>query len=392
MKNKGKDLHYILNILGEECTIDGQTVSPPIHQTSNFSFITVDAIRNAFKDEFSARLYTRGNNPTVALLRKKLAALADAEDALVLSSGAAAMAAAVMAHVKTGDHIVCVKKPYSWTERLLSTYLNRFGITNTFVDGTSVAAFEKATITQTKLYVLESPNTFTFELQDIRSIAHLAKQCGITTIIDNSYCTSIGQSCIELGIDIEIHSASKYYGGHSDLIAGVILSNKTTIEKIFNTEFLNYGAVISPNDAWLMIRSLRTLPIRLQQIADSTNAVIGYIKNHPKVKKLYYPFDDSHPQHSLAQEQMNWCGGLFSVELNTDNLQAIELFCDSLKRFKIAVSWGGHESLVMPACAFSARENFSHTYLPANLVRFYIGLDDAKFLIEDLQQAFEKIE
>jgi len=385
------DISYILNQLGEERELYFNAVTPPIMQSSNFAFDTVAALRTAFSNEKSAHLYTRGNNPTVEILRKKIAALAGADDALILGSGAAAMATAVISQVQQGDHIVCIRKSYGWTEKLCRIILSRFGVETTFVDGTSPAGYFDAVKPNTKLFILESPNTFTFELQDLTAISAFAKNKKITTIIDNTYCSPIGQRCIEMGIDIEIHSASKYLNGHSDVVAGAIISSHEIISKIYRSEFMNLGAIISPNDAWLMLRGLRTLPIRLKQIGETTGKVVSYLESHPAVKELLYPFSKNNPQLGLAKKQMLWPGGLFSIYLNTDDISKVEKFCEVLTFFKMAVSWGGHESLVMPACAFYPADHSGSRTYPPNLVRIYIGLEESKALIDDLKQALDCI-
>ncbi|MBK7149565.1 MAG: aminotransferase class I/II-fold pyridoxal phosphate-dependent enzyme [Bacteroidetes bacterium] len=386
------DISYILNHLGEERENYFGAVAPPVIQTSNFAFKTVEALRQSFTNERNVHLYTRGNNPTVEILRKKVAALAGAEDALVFSSGAAAVAAAVMSQVKAGDHVVCVKKPYSWTNKLLNDYLNRFNVTVTMVDGTDPQNFVSASHASTKLWMLESPNSFTLELQDLEAIASLAKERNIVTVVDNSYCTSLGQRCIEMGIDIEVHSATKYYGGHSDVVAGFLIGSRQMLDKIFATELLNIGGVISPHDASLLLRSMRTLPIRMQKIRETTEALVAFMKAHPQVERIIYPFDESFPQYDLAKEQMRWCGGLFSANIRAKSVEEVELFCNSLRTFLMAVSWGGHESLIIPACSFYPREAFQSEVYSFNMVRFYIGLEDVDFLINDLKQAFKKIE
>jgi cystathionine beta-lyase/cystathionine gamma-synthase len=386
------DLSYILNHLGEEREDYFNAVAPPIIQTSNFAFKDVESLRKAFVNEKATAIYTRGNNPTTEILCKKVAALADAEEALVFSSGVAAIAAAIMSNVKAGEHVVCVNKPYSWTKRLLTNFLQRFGVETTFIDGRSTANFEAATKPNTTLYFLESPNTFTFELQDIQAVAQLAKSKNIVTVIDNSYCTSLGQRCIEMGIDIEVHSATKYYGGHSDVVAGLLISSKAMVEKIFHSELLNLGAIISPQNAWLLLRSLRTLPIRLEKIRNTTEQLVAFMKNHPQVETIHYPFDKDFPQYDLAQQQMQWCGGLFTISIKAKNVEEVETFCNSLRAFTMAVSWGGHESLIMPTCSFYPKEHYDHSVFPFNMVRFYIGLEEPEFLITDLKQAFKKIE
>lgn len=385
------DLSYILNHLGEERDSYFGAVAPPIVQSSNFYYRSVAGLRQAFLNEQHSRLYTRGNNPTVEILRKKIAALAGAEDALVFSSGVAAISAAVLSQLNAGDHAICVRKPYGWTHRLFTKFLPRFGVTATMVAGTDVANFEKAIQPNTRVIFLESPNTFTFDLQDIPAIVKLARQHNIITIIDNSYSTSLGQRCIEMGIDIEVHSASKYYGGHSDVVAGYVISSQKIITQIFESEFLNLGGIISPNDAWLLIRSLRTLPLRLQQSRTSTEKIVAWLEKHPQVEKVVYPFSKTFAQYELAQRQMKHGSGLFTMLIKARDVEQVELFCNSLKKFLMAVSWGGHESLLMPACSFPVQQHYKDDVYPFNLIRFYIGLEDTDSLIEDLTQAFEKI-
>ena len=385
------DLSYILNHLGEERDQYFDAVSPPIIQTSNFYFKDVDSLRNAFPNERNVHVYTRGNNPTVEILRKKIAALAGAEDALVFSSGVAAISAAVIGNVQAGDHVVCVHKPYGWTDKLLNKFLSRYGVTSTMIDGTKIENFIAAIQPNTKVIFLESPNSFTFDLQDIKAVVKLAKEKGIVTIIDNSYCTSLGQRCIDMGVDIEVHSASKYFGGHSDVIAGYLMGTKQMVAKIFASELLNIGGIISPNDAWLLIRSLRTLPIRLERIQASTAIVVKFMEQYPQVERSIFPFSGSFPQQALAKEQMQWCGGLFTVIIRAKDVAEVETFCNSLKRFLMAVSWGGHESLIMPACSFMNRDDLDLALYPYNMIRFYIGLEEPAVLMEDIEQAFQKI-
>ena len=385
------DISYILNQLGEEREKYYNAISPPVIQSSNFSFDTVASLRNAFRDERKSHLYTRGNNPTVEILCRKLAALAGAEEALVLASGAAAMATAVIAQVQQGDHIVCIRKPYSWTEKLCRVILARFGVETTFVEGISPDDYIDACRSNTKLFILESPNTFTYLMQDIGAIAAFARSRGIKTAIDNTYCTPLGQRCIEMGIDLEIHSASKYLNGHSDIVAGVILGSTEAISAIYRSEFMNLGAIISPHDAWLLLRGLRTLPIRMRQIADTTAKVVDYLSEHKAIKKILYPMSKYNPQLELAYRQMKWCGGLLSIHLCTDDVARVERFCESLRYFKMAVSWGGHESLIIPACAFHPADYMGTRSYTPDMVRVYIGLEEADILIDDLKQALDCI-
>lgn len=380
------DLSYILNQLGEDREQYYNAVSPPVIQTSNFAFKTVAEMQEAFTDEKKHRLYTRGNNPTTEILSKKIAALEGTEDCLVLSSGASAITLALMSQVKSGDHIICVNHPYSWAHHLLTQILPRFNVETTFIDGTDTANFKAAIKNNTRLIYLESPTTMYFELQNLSEVSSLAKQNGIITIIDNSYSSPLGQNPHEYNIDIILHSATKYLNGHSDVVAGVLCASNEIIEKIYLSEFLNFGTVAAPWSSWLMLRALRTLPLRIKQSSESAQKIIEFLSTHPKVKRIYYPHHKSHPQYSLALKQMKIPMGMFSIELKTEDRESIVRFCESLKYFLMAVSWGGHESLIIPACAFKEDRE-----MPVNFIRFYIGLEESDVLLEDIKQALDKI-
>jgi cystathionine beta-lyase len=384
------ELSFILNHLGEDRETYSNAVAPPVFQTSNFCFKTVDAMRQTLKKEFEQPFYTRGYNPTVATLRKKKAALEDAEDALIFASGSSAVAAAVMSVVKAGDHAICVKKPYSWTNILLNQYLEKYGVTATTVDGTDPKNFENAIQPNTKLIYLESPNSMTFEMQDIEAVVKIAKKKNITTIIDNSYSTPLNQNPIKLGVDIVVHSASKYLGGHSDIVAGVLATTGQRIQKMFSEEFMTLGGIISPHDAWLMLRGLRTLELRVDRSSQSAIKVVEFLEQHSKVEKVLYPFSESNPQLSLAKKQMKQGGGLLSIIIKAKEVEEVETFCNNLKTFLMACSWGGYESLIFPMCALHNSKSYDNP-LPWNLVRIYIGLENPEVLIEDLKQALDKI-
>ncbi|MGI8583868.1 MAG: trans-sulfuration enzyme family protein, partial [Chitinophagaceae bacterium] len=219
---KNNDISYILNELGEDRELYFNAIAPPIIQTSNFSFNKVEDLRKAFEDESSTYLYSRGINPTVDILRKKLAALDGAEDCLVFNSGAAAIFASVIANVKAGDNIVSVNKPYTWAQKMFNDILTRFNINTTYIDGRNIENFERAILPNTSLIYLESPNSWDFALQDLKAVAELARSEGIITICDNSYCSPVYQKPIEFGIDMVLQSATKYIGGHSDTVTGVL--------------------------------------------------------------------------------------------------------------------------------------------------------------------------
>lgn len=387
------DLSYILNHLGEERERCDGAVAPPLVQSSIFAFPTVDAMRAGFRDEYTAHMYTRGNNPTVAILRKKVAALEGAEDCLAFASGAAAMAAGVVACVRAGDHVVCVAKPYSWTRSLLRELLPKFGVTATFVDGADVRNFEEALLPATRLIVLESPNSMTFEQQDLAAVAALARPRGIRTLCDNSHATPLNQSPLALGIDLVAHSATKYLNGHSDVLAGMLCGSEALLREVFNGPYMTFGAILSPHDAWLMIRGLRTLGVRMERIAATTAQVLAFVESHPKVRCVHSPFAVSYPQAALTRAQLSRCSGLLTIDLAVDDVESVERFCNALQRFLMTVSWGGYESLAFPVCAVFPRDARLHppAGLPLSLVRLSVGLEDADVLIADLEQALAKI-
>lgn len=384
-----KDISYIINHLGEERGKYFNSITPPVFQTSNFAFDSVEDLKKAIACEKESLLYSRGNNPVTDILCKKVAALEDTQQALAFSSGMAAISSAVISFVNSGDHIVSVRNNYSWTNILMTRFLPRFGVETTFVDGRQTENFEKAIKNNTRLIYLESPNSLTFEIQDIEAVATMARKYGIKTMIDNSYSSPLTQTPSSMGIDLILHSGSKYLGGHSDIVAGIACGSAEDITRIFNSEYLGLGGIISPFNSWLMLRGLRTLSARIDRISETTKKVVDYLENHQFIKEVLYPLSPRNPQYELAQKQMLKPTGLFSVRLSQNDPRKTELFVNSLKQFIIGVSWGGHESLVFPAISFDeARTKEGYT---SDLIRFYVGLDEADSLINDLEQAFSKI-
>lgn len=385
------DISYIINELAEDRENYFNAVAPPIIQTSNFRVKKVDELRGLFEDEYSGYLYSRGLNPTVDILRKKLAALDGAEDALVFNSGASAIFAAVLANVRSGDHIVSVRHPYTWAQRMFDIILPRFQVETTYVDGRFVENFQIAIRENTKIIYLESPLSWSLELQDLQAVATIARNRGMLTICDNSYCTPLYQRPIEMGIDLVLQSATKYIGGHSDTVAGVLSGSKAMIKKIFDSEYLNIGSGIQPFNAWLLIRGLRTLPARLDRCTETTSRIVSFLKAHPQVEQVFFPLDPDFPQYGLAAKQMSGACGLLSFYLHAKSRAEIVHFCESLQHIFMAVSWGGHESLILPRCASLDDRDFNPANPEHRMLRMYIGQEDPSYLIRDLQQAFEQV-
>jgi cystathionine beta-lyase/cystathionine gamma-synthase len=387
------DLSYILNHLGEEREKYHGAVVPPITQSSIFAFPSVADMRVGFADEFAEHMYTRGNNPTVAILRKKVAALEGAEDCLAFGSGAAAIAAAVFASVRSGDHVVCVARPYSWTRSLLRDLLPRFGVTTSFVDGTDTGNFERELEATTRLIVLESPNSMTYEQQDLAAVSELARARGIRTLCDNSYATPLNQSPLAHGIDLVVHSATKYLNGHSDVVAGMLCGSEQILRDVFKGPYMTFGAILSPHDAWLLLRGLRTLGVRMERIAATTAKVLAFAESHPKIRQVYHPQASSNPQLGLTERQLSGSSGMLTIELETEDVAAVERFCDALQRFLMTISWGGYESLAFPVCAVFPATAPMRSISPISLgmVRLSVGLEEADVLIADLDQALARI-
>jgi len=348
-------------------------------------------MRAAFADEYSSFIYSRGKNPTVDILRKKLAALDGAEDCLVFNSGAAAIFASVLANVKSGDHIISQQEPYSWAYKMFTKILPRFNVTTTFIDGRDIKNFETARKENTTLIYLETPNSWDYAIQDLRAVAAFAKANNIITICDNSYCTPLYQQPIQLGIDLSLQSATKYISGHSDTVAGVLSGNNEMITRIFKSEYNNIGSGIQPFNAWLLLRGLRTLPARLAQISESSKKVFQFLQQHEKIEQVIFPFDPAFPQYELAKSQMSGACGLMSFIIKADRIEQVEKFCESLRHILMAVSWGGHESLVIPRCAAMQRPDFDAANPLHRMIRLYVGMEDPDYIIKDLAEAFETI-
>lgn len=386
------DLSWIINHLGEDRDRYFDAVIPPIVQSAIFAHPDIATMRARLADEFNAHVYTRGQNPTVEIVAKKLAALEGAERALMFGSGAAAIAAGVLANVRAGDDVVCVDKPYFWTGQLVRKLLPQFGLRGICVDAADVAAVEAAITPATRLIVLESPNSLTFEQQDLAAIAAIAKARGIVTLVDNSYATPLGQSPIALGIDLVAHSATKYLNGHSDVVAGALCGSEAMLRKVFEGPYMTLGAILSPFDAWLLLRGLRTLPVRLERIAATTTTVLAHLAKHPRVRRIHAPVVPHSLQPGLSTAQLHHASGLFSIELDVPDIAAIDRFCNALQRFLMAASWGGYESLVFPVAGVRDWGSLhAPASVPLTLVRLSIGLEEPDVLIADLERGFAAI-
>lgn len=348
-------------------------VVPPIFQNSLFTAPSVEARTGRY-------LYTREANPTTDILNAKMAALEKTQAARSFASGMAAISAALLSQLKSGDHVVCVHNVYHPTRRLLQEYLHRFGVETTFVRGTEAAHFEQAIRPNTRVFYLESPTSLNFLLQPLKEVCALAKQHGITTIIDNTWATPLFQRPAEMGVDLVVHSATKYLSGHSDVIAGVVCASEPHIEAI-HREMTLLGGIADPFAAWLVLRGLRTLPVRLHQHQQNALEVARWLSEHPAVNRVLYPGLPSHPQHDLACQQMQGFSGLFSFTLKQNRRETAVNVANALQRFHLGVSWGGYESLALPMLIedYDGQSRWG--------LRLHIGLEPPSLLINDLDRA-----
>jgi len=359
-------------------------VVPPIYQTSVFTFESYQAMVDRFRGVSTQPVYSRVDNPTVSALLDKMCQLERGESAIAFSSGIAAISNTILGLVQSGDRIVCVKHVYPDTYRLLKSICKRFGVATDFVDGRDLAAIEKA-LPGAKLLYLESPNSWVMQEQDLASIAKIAKASGVTTIVDNSWASPIFQKPLQVGIDLVVHSASKYISGHSDTVAGLLVGSKSIIDRLVLETTPYLGAKLSAQEASLLLRGLRTLPLRLQRHQESALLIAKRLVELNPVAHVHHP-GLTPCDYSLLQGY----GGLFSFEV--DDTIDIPRFCDSLSIFRLGVSWGGHESLVMPA-EVSINQAGEHSAavefgVSPRLIRLFVGLEDPEELWSDLCEAF----
>ncbi len=368
-------------------------ISPPIWQTTTFSAETAEDFAELAIATSPSAFYTRYGNPTHKQVEATLAALEGGEAALVTSSGMGAVFATVVSHLKSGDHVIGQRNHYAGTTTLFKEVLPRWGIECTLVDQTEIDQFEAALRPETRLIYIETPTNPLMQITDLRAIARLGRSSGATTIIDNTFATPINQRPIDFGIDLVVHSATKYLGGHHDLTAGAIIGRAESIERIWKFAIVS-GATLSPFDGWLLLRGLRTLGLRVERHNQNAVALAHLLASHPRIERVYYPGLESHPQHELARSQMNGFTGMLSIEVR-GGYSAAESFISGLRLPARAASLGGFESLVVhPAAMWGLQlspELRQATGLSESLVRISVGLEDERDLLRDFEKALEKV-
>ena len=365
------------------------SVVVPIYSTSTFAFKDADQGAARFAGTEEGYIYTRLGNPTTRALEKNVAALESGEDARACASGMAAITTAVMSVIKKGDHVVSTDCIYGGTVKLFLDILSKYGVDFTLVDSSDTGRVKSAIRENTKLIYLETPANPTLKLTDLREVAELAKQHGIMTMVDNTLMSPYFQRPLELGADVVIHSLTKYLGGHSDLVGGIVVGSKSFI-KTLDPVLKNTGGTIGPFEAWLTLRGIKTLPLRMQKHNENALKTAQFLELHPKIAKVYYPGLKSHPQHELASRQMSGFGGIICFEVK-GGLNAGKKLMNSVKLCTLAVSLGAVETLIEhPASmthAIVPKKEREKAGITDKLVRLSVGIEDIDDIIDDLKQA-----
>jgi len=374
---------------GDALPGDDRSVAPPIHPSATFRAADAADFADMAGRPRHPRYYTRYGNPTLERVAQLLAKLEGGEAALMTASGMGAISAVMLGLLRAGDHVVAQTNHYMGTTRLLTEVLPRFGVEASLVDQTSVAAFEAALRPSTRLVLVETPVNPTMALTDLAAVAALARGRGVLTVADNTFASPVNQQPIALGIDVVVHSATKYLGGHHDLTAGAVVGSAEVIGRVWESAIV-LGSVLGPHDAWLLLRGMRTLGVRLERINASALAVAAFLADHPGVERVFHPGLPGHPQHALARRQMAGFGGVIAVQVKGGYRES-ERVMQRLALFAQAVSLGGVESLAVHAAAMWAgtldEAQMRAAGIEPNLVRLSVGLEDVGDLIADLDQA-----
>ena len=369
--------------------LDRGAVTPPIYQTSTFAFDDAAAMAHAASTPSFESFYTRYGNPNHAQVERIMASIEGGETALVTASGMGAICATAIALTRAGDHAIVQRIIYSGTRALFDTILSRFGVAVTYVDQGDTAAFAAAMRPNTKLVMLESPSNPLLGITDIAAVVNVAHEGGALVAIDNTIATPVNQRPLRFGVDLVLHSATKYLGGHSDLIAGAVVGSRTLIDRIWQAQHI-LGSTLGPFEAWLLLRGLRTLEMRVERHNHNALAIARFLERHPKVSRVYYPGLASHRHHAIACAQMKGFGGMMAFEVD-GGFDAASAVVKKLKLIHNAVSLGSVESLIAQPSAMWPEERDSGEaraigVIP-ELLRLSVGVENVDDLIADLEQA-----
>ncbi len=369
------------------------SISVPIYETSTFAFKNAEQGASRFAGTKEGYIYTRLGNPTIRALEESIAELENGEAARACASGMAAIYTSITATAEKGDHVVATDCLYGGTQKLFSDILPKFGIEFTFVDSSIIENVKAAVKKNTKLIFVETPSNPTLKLTDLQAVSKIGKKHDLVTIVDNTFMSPYFQQPLKLGMEVVIHSLTKYLSGHSDIVGGVV-AGSTSFVKTLDPTLKNIGATLGPFEAWLTLRGIKTLALRMERHNENAMKVAQFLEDHPKVERVYYPGLKSHPQHELAKKQMSGFGGMVSFELK-GGLEAGRKIMNSVKLCTLAVSLGAVETLIQhPASMTHAvipRKERLKSGITDSLVRLSVGIEDAQDIIDDLKKALEGI-
>ncbi|MGC6770353.1 trans-sulfuration enzyme family protein [Enterococcus sp. LJL51] len=364
-------------------------MTPEIVQTSSFFFPTYEEFMAASVDEKNNYVYTRGTNPTTEILEKKIAQLEGGEKCKVFSSGMGAISATLFTLLAQGDHVLMVNTIYGESLSFMQD-MGKFGVELTKIDVATTAEVEEHIQENTKLIYFESPSSQKFELLDMEKITELAKKQGAYTVIDNTWASPLFQHPLDYGVDVVIHSCSKYIGGHSDIVAGAVVGSEQLVDEIFEKGHQALGAVNSPFNSWLAIRGLRTLAVRMAHQTKAIKTVLDCLSKDHRISKIYHPYLAEGEQKQLADKYLKGYGSLFAIDLQDTDFDHLKTFVNALKVVTIGVSWGGFESLALPVFKGSNLEAVKKRGLSPSHIRMYVGLEAPMSIVEDIRQALDQ--
>jgi len=391
--SKGKGFSTKAVHAGEKRDHSTGAVVTPIYETSVFAFSSTKELIDVMSEKAEGYIYTRYGNPTVRTVERKMAELEGAEDVAVFSSGMAAIATTIFTLVSYGDHVISTRDLYGGTLAFFKDVLPKFGVELSLVEATDFDEMKVAIRKNTKVIYAETPTNPTLKLVDVSKFAKLGKKRGITVVVDSTFASPYNLKPIQFGVDIVVHSATKYLGGHNDVTAGVVGGSENFVQKLKEMR-KHFGGTLDPFAAWLLLRGLKTLGLRMERHNSNGMRVAKYLEKHPKVKRVYYPGLPSHLQYSIAKRQMKGFGGVVSFEIDGDFEETMK-FVDNLKLCYLAASLGGAETLATQpvTCShyFVSAEDRKKTRITDQLVRLALGIEDPEDIIADLEQAFSSL-
>jgi len=378
---------------GEDRTKHHGAVSVPIYPASLYAFSDADEGIAIHNDEKPGYYYGRLGNPTQEALERSVAELEGGEDALAFASGMAAISASVLTFAAQGDHIVAPESMYSTATNLFH-YLSELGISTSFIDATDSQNYRSAARDNTKIFWLETPSNPLVQITDLRAVAEIARELGAATVCDNTFATPYNQRPLEMGVDLSVHSATKYLGGHSDLTAGIIVGTKDIVDRARHGPSKLFGGNIAPQVAWLVMRGIKTLALRMERHNENAFAMAHMLASHPKVKAVYFPGLESHRNYEVAKVQMSGFGGMVSMDLET--AEAAKAFVNNVKLCTFATSLGGVETIVQPAALMThaaiSAEQRAAAGISDGLIRMSIGIEYIDDLMNDIRRALDTVD